>query len=987
MTDMPHGPDWEDLRRRLQSSRGREYWRSLEELADAPAFRDHLRAEFPRPVSALPGTMDRREFATLVGAALALAGFSGCGRPPDEKIVPHVRQSEPSIPGKPLHYATAMPQPGGAVGLLVRSDSGRPTKVEGNPRHPASLGGTDPSAQAAIYGLWDPDRSQAVTHAGVPSTWSSFVGAMAAALEGPRARAGAGLAILTEEVLSPTLASQLETLLRALPEARWYVHEPQDRGAVSAAARLAFGQDAEPVYRFDRADVVVALDADFLSCGPGRERYSHDYTSRRKMAAPSTVPSRLYAVESTYTSTGSMADHRWSVRSSDVEGVTRALAAALGLRGAGDAAAPPWIEPVVRDLRRHAGRSLVLAGRDQTPTAQALAFSINHMLGNVGKTVDYIEPPARPGPSEDRSLAALAAAIGRGRVDVLVILGANPAYSAPADLDFPRLLERVKFRARLGLYGDETSWLCHWHLPEAHFLESWGDALAYDGTASVVQPLIAPLYEGRTPLEVVSVLAGKPGRSSYDLVREFWRGPRGPEYDSFWQTALHEGVIPGTVRPALRVALKGDEFPPPPARPGTGDGYEVVFRPDPCIGDGRFANNAWLQELPKPVTTLTWENAALLGPRAAARLGVESGDVVRLSLRGRSVKAPVIVVPGHADYSVTVHFGYGRTRAGRVGTGLGFDAYALRSSGSPMAQGGLAVDRTGDQVPLATTQMHHSMEGRDPVRMTTAARYAADPDAVKTAEEKERKPTLYPEFPDPQYVWGMLIDESVCTGCNACVVACQAENNIPVVGKSQVLKGREMHWLRVDTYFAGPPDAPTAVHQPVPCMHCEKAPCELVCPVNATTHSGEGLNQMVYNRCVGTRYCSNNCPYKVRRFNFFQYADFETPSVRERYNPEVTVRERGVMEKCSYCVQRIVRARIEAEVEGRSLREGEVRTACQQVCPNGAIVFGDLALRDSEVARAKSSPLNYELLGELNTRPRTTYLARVRNPNPEIEGA
>jgi len=500
--------------------------------------------------------------------------------------------------------------------------------------------------------------------------------------------------------------------------------------------------------------------------------------------------------------------------------------------------------------------------------------------------------------------------------------------------------------------------------------------------------VIAPLYDGKTTHEIVSAASGQVGRTAYDIVREYWKRRHGPEgFEAFWSSALHEGTVPRTARAGRMATVKEEGIPGPAAGAERPAGLEVVFRPDPATYDGRFANNAWLQELPRPLTKLTWENAALIGPREAARWDLASGDVVELSLRGRSVRAPVWILPGHADGSVTVHLGYGRSRAGRVGSGLGFSAGALRTSESMSWGRGLEIRKTGERARLASTQAHHSMEGRDPVRVTTLQAYSANPDAVKSEAEREAKPTLYPEVPPGEYACGMLIDESLCTGCNACVVACQAENNIPVVGKSQVRSGREMHWLRVDTYFAGSPDRPQAVHQPVPCMHCEKAPCELVCPVNATVHSSEGLNQMVYNRCVGTRYCSNNCPYKVRRFNFFQYADFETPSFGEMYNPDVTVRERGVMEKCSYCVQRITRARIAAETEGRRIRDGEVTTACQQACPSGAIVFGDLSDRASHVVLRKRSPLNYELLGELGTRPRTTYLARVRNPNPEIEEA
>jgi molybdopterin-containing oxidoreductase family iron-sulfur binding subunit len=980
----------EALRRRLATLRGREYWRSLEDLAQDPAFRRDLSEILPRPTAALGASMDRREFVTLVGAALALSGLAGCGRPPDEKIVPFVRQPETTLPGKPLYYATAMPRTGGATGLLVRADMGRPTKVDGNPGHPASLGGTDSWAQASIYSLWDPDRSQAVTRAGVPSTWSAFLGALGSALEGPRAKGGAGVALLTEEVLSPTLADQIERWLAVMPGARSYAYEPLGRDSVSAGSLLAFGQDLEPIYHLDKADVIVSLDADFLCTGPGHERYSRDFAGRRRADGEAPSLSRLYVIESALTPTGAMADHRFPLRSSQIESVARALGAALGIRRAGEGprGQAPWLAPLARDLGARGGRGLVIAGRDQSASVHALAALMNETLGNVGKTVSYIEPLPFVPKGRDSSIGALAESMAKGEVEVLMILGANPVYSAPADLEFQRLLSRVKFRAQLSLYEDETSWHCHWQVPEAHFLESWSDTQAYDGTASIVQPVIAPLYDGKGAHEVLSAIAGEVGRRSYDIVREYWRGRHGPVgFEAFWSSALHEGVLPRTARSPRKVAVKGDRIPAPAEAAARPAGLEIVFRPDPSIDDGRFANNAWLQELPKPLTKLTWENAALIGPAEAARRGLATGDVVELSLRGRSVRAPLWILPGHADGSVTLHLGYGRTRAGRVGTGLGSDAGLLRTSGSMGFALGLELRKTNEKARLASTQAHHSMEGRDPVRVITLRDYSRDPAAARHGEENEQKPSLYPESPSGDYAWGMLIDESVCTGCNACVVSCQAENNVPVVGKSQVLLGREMHWLRIDSYFAGRPESPQAVHQPVPCMHCEKAPCELVCPVNATAHSSEGLNQMVYNRCVGTRYCSNNCPYKVRRFNFFQYADVETPSFGEMYNPDVTVRERGVMEKCSYCVQRITRARIAAESEGRRIKDGEVQTACQQACPTGAIVFGDLSLRRSQVALRKKSPLNYELLGELNTRPRTTYLAKVLNPNPEIEEA
>ena len=984
---VPDALDWEALRRRMSSLRGREYWRSLEEITDSATLRDRLVREFPRPLSPLPPDLDRREFLTLAGAALALAGFSGCGRPPAEKIVPYVRQPESLVPGKPLYYATAMPHPGGATGLLVRSDMGRPTKIEGNPRHPASLGATDVFAQAAIYSLWDPDRAQSVTRAGLPSTWTLFQEELVGVLRALRAKAGEGLAILMEDCLSPSTAAERERLAGEMPAAWWVEDEPLGREALSQGMTLAFGRDFEPLYHLDQVDVLLCLDADLFTSGPGRERYARDYAERRRAArSPDELP-RLYVVESTPSSTGIAADHRFPARSCDIEEIAAGLLSRLGTgpepREATDLA--PWLTAVADDLRRKPGRSLIVAGRHQTPAVHALAAALNHELGNSGRTVTYIDPIPFAPPGEPASLPELARAIAGGKVKALLILGGNPVYTAPEDLEFGRLLATVPFRAHLGPSFDETSRLCHWHLPQTHFLEEWGDALAFDGTASLLQPLIAPLYNGKSLTEVLSAMALEVGRRPYDLVRAHWKKAAGEgDFEDYWETALHEGILPGTARSART---------PVPRKPGAGGAgprrvprteVELVLRPDPSIADGRFASNPWLQELPKPLTSLTWGNAALLSPALARRLQLESGEVLDLSVGGKSVHAPALIVPGHAEESVTLHRGYGRTQAGRIGSGLGTSVQPLRTSASPDLALGVTLRKTGEREPLATTQLHHRMEGRALARQTTARELEIRPEGNPP---EEARPTLYAEIPRGNPAWGMTIDLGSCTHCNACVLACQVENNVPVVGKTQVLRSREMHWLRIDDYQDGPPEAPLLVSQPVPCMHCEDAPCELVCPVNATSHSREGLNQMTYNRCVGTRYCSNNCPYKVRRFNFFQYADLETPSARERYNPDVTVRERGVMEKCTYCIQRISHARIDAEKEGRSLRDGDVRTACQQVCPTQAIVFGNLADPGSQVSRRKESPLNYELLGELGTRPRTTYLARVRNPNPRIEGA
>ncbi len=995
---------------------GKAYWRSLEELADTPAFRAAVAREFPHQAGELDDPVDRRRFLQLMGASLALAGLTGCTRQPEEKVLPYVRPVEELVPGKPLFFATAMPLGAGTSGLLVESHEGRPTKIEGNPDHPASLGATDPFAQASVLTLYDPDRSQTVTYRGEIRPWSAFLGALSVPLERQRQSRGAGLRLLTETVLSPTLADQLRRLLAAFPNARWHPHDPAGPDGVRAGARLAFGEDVGVVYRFETADVILSLDADFLSCGPGHVRYAREFARRRRLDEANGPMSRLYAFESTPTITGAAADHRWPVPAGQVEAVARTLAAKLGVKGVDPSSLPPSIDPraldaLARDLRGRRGASLVVAGDGQPPVVQALAHAINDALGNTGRTVVYTEPVEAQPVDQTASLRALADDMEAGRVEVLVVLSANPVYTAPADLAFAARMEKVGLRVRLGLYQDETSALCHWHVPEAHYLESWGDARAYDGTVSLIQPLIAPLYNGKTAYEVLGVLLGELEGSSYDIVRGYWRGrlatgagaadPEGAaaEFERAWRRALHTGFIPGTASPPRPVALRAD-WPAAPAGPVAGagpSGLEINFRLDPCVLDGRFANNGWLQELPKPLTKITWDNVALLSPNTAERLGLgqkaglRGGDFeterVDLVYRGRTVRAPVWVLPGQPDDTVTVHLGYGRTRAGRVGTRVGFNAYALQTSDALGFGRGLEVRKTGETYTVACTQLHHALEGRDLVRSGTLAEYRQHPSLAPPSEHAPSghgRPSLYPEYKYEGYAWGMAIDINACIGCNACVVACQSENNIPVVGKDQVARGREMHWLRIDHYYKGEPANPESYFQPLPCMHCEKAPCEVVCPVNATVHSAEGLNDMVYNRCVGTRYCSNNCPYKVRRFNFFLYQDWTTPTLKLMRNPDVTVRSRGVMEKCTYCVQRINSARIEAEKEDRAVADGVIVTACQATCPADAIVFGNINDPGSRVSRLKAEPRNYGLLAELNTQPRTTYLGAVRNPNPEI---
>ncbi len=997
-TDAPRRLDLSAVRERLAAQQGPAYWRSLDELAQTEQFQELVQREFP---SLLPVGMEadfsRRRFLQLMGASFALAGLAACARQPLEKIVPYVKQPEEIIPGKPLYFATAVPAGGYAMGVLVESHLGRPTKVEGNPDHPASLGSTDLFAQASVLTLYDPDRSKTPTSLGEIRSWTTFLAELAGALTAQKGLQGAGLRLLTTTITSPTLAAQIRELLARYPKARWHQYEPAGRHGARVGARMAFGDWTDARYDFTRARVVVALDADFMCEGPAAVRYARDFMSTRRARVAGAAMSRLYCVESTPTSSGTVADHRLALAPAQLDGFVLALAAQLGVAGA---AAPPDLPPplsakaavIARDLAAHRGASVVVAGEHAPPELHALAHAMNAALGNLGATVlltDAVE--AQPEDQLD-SLQRLVAEMAGGKIDLLVVLGGNPVYDAPVDLDFTTAMQKVPLRVHLGLHQNETSDYCHWHLPETHALESWSDARAFDGTVTIVQPLIEPLYDGRSAHGVLACLLERPDATDYDLVREHWRAqPRATaDFESFWRKAVHDGVLAGTALLPRAAAVQSAGIAQAVARlsdsAALGAGLALIFRPDPTVHDGRHANNGWLQECPKPLTKLTWDNAALLSPATAQRLGVANEDLVELRSGERRLAVAVWVLPGQADGAITLHLGYGRTRAGRVGNGCGFNAYALRTAGAPWIAAGIAVTPLGRRYPLACTQEHHSMEGRELVRVGTLAQYQSNPDFARDADRAQENLSLYPGFKYEGHAWGLAIDLTACIGCNACVVACQAENNIPIVGKEQVHKGREMHWIRIDRYFEGGLDEASALHQPVMCMHCEQAPCEPVCPVAATSHSAEGLNDMTYNRCVGTRYCSNNCPYKVRRFNFLEYNDRRSETLKMQRNPDVTVRMRGLMEKCTYCVQRINVARINAKTQGRPIQDGEIVTACQQACPTQAIVFGDINDTQSEVTRWKATPLNYGLLTELGTRPRTTYLAKLRNPNPELEG-
>jgi Fe-S-cluster-containing dehydrogenase component len=962
-------------------------WRSLDELTDGDAIGDRLVHE--RPSWSALYNVDRREFLKLMSASLALAGLAGCTREPQEKILPYVNAPQGQVAGEPRFYATANVVGGFATGVLVESTMGRPTKVEGNPLHPASLGGTDVFAQASVLDLWDPDRSQTVTHRGVVSTWDAFAAALARRMRDLGSRQGDGLRILTETVTSPTLAAQLQAVLARYPGAQWHQYEPVNRDNDYDGARVAFGTPLDVRHRFDRAAVVLSLDADFLGTGPARVRAARDFVSHHATHADTGESNRLYALAGTPGLTSAYADHARALRGSRIEAAARRIAKLLGMPVTASAGLPEvpaaWLAACAHDLDAHRGASLVVAGDRQPPPVHALAHAMNAHLGNAGVTVSYAEPAVANPVNQLRSLAALAADIGAHRVDTLVVIGGNPVYDAPRELRFAENLGNVAMSVRLGLHEDETSARCEWHLPAAHFLEAWSDARAYDGTVTIVQPLIAPLYDGRSAHELVSMLADGTSRAGYAIVREFWQPKLGPDPDIAWQTALRNGVVAGSALPEHTVALRSEALAGTSAQavPNAGEGLlDLQFAPDASTHDGRYANNAWLQELPRPLTKITWDNAVLLAPALAARQGLANGDVVELRRADASVSGPVFILPGHPDGAVTISLGYGRSRAGRVGDGHGFDAYALRRADAAWFAPGLTLRKTGRRSSLATTQHHHSMEGRDIVRVATLADFRRNPRAGGAS--KRPNGTLYEPFAYDGYKWGMTIDLGACIGCNACTIACQAENNIPTVGKAQVALGREMHWIRVDRYYDGAPDAPRTHFQPVPCMQCQRAPCEVVCPVEASVHDSEGINVQVYNRCVGTRFCSNNCPYKVRRFNFLQYSDEHTESLKGQRNPEVTVRMRGVMEKCNYCLQRIANGRIEADKENRRIRDGEVVTACQAACPTRAITFGDLNDPASAVNGQKASPLDYALLAELNTEPRTSYLTKLTNPNPDL---
>ncbi len=1050
------------MRKRILAENGKEYWRSVEEFADTPEFADFIKQEYPEQAEEWDNSLSRRNFVKVMGASLAFAGLTGCVIQPLEKIVPYVKYTDGQLPGIPNYYATSMSLGGIATGLLAKAYDGRPIKIEGNPDHPGSLGSTDRFAQASLLNMYDPDRSQEVTFRGDPTTWQNFMTGFRSEIDKNRVDGGAGVRILTETTTSPTLLDQIKRLKAELPNLKHVQYEPVNNDNAIAGSKLAFGSPVHTVYKFEAAERILSLDADIFS--GFNARYIRDFAAARSHTGDKKDINRLYAIETTTTLMGAKADHRLAVKPSQMVELATAAAAAIGVSGASSTSSlhSDWIAPMAADLKEFQGKSLVIAGNNQPPVVHALAHAMNAALGNVGKTVVYTEPLTPSDQTQIEQLTELVGDIDAGRVKVLVIIGGNPVYNTPVDLKLNHeRMDKVPLRVHMGDHIDETAEICHWHASKKHYLEGWSDGRAYDGTVTLVQPLIEPIYESHSEHELVQLLfAENFDKKDQDIVKDYWQTQTFPtsaaaapteakaatasatpaasavpvattspaatatpapastgstSFEDKWRKALHQGFVANTALPTKSVTANTAFLSAQPQAPAGSGGLEITVLPDPSIYDGRFVNNGWLQELPNSLTKITWENVGLISPNTAAKLGINQGndprnisggvegipfintrgnntssDNVTLTFEGSKINKPVPmwISPGQPDDVITVYMGYGRTRAGKIGTGLGYSTFDVQKSNA-MSFGSGNIDKTGEQSTVASSQIHFNMEGRDLLRTFEVDYFNEHPDMGKQPDEYPKSmydPTIYHEQYAENHRWGMTIDLNACVGCSACVVACQSENNIPVVGKEQVERSREMHWIRVDAYFTGTsvnePD--TMAFQPVLCMQCEQAPCEVVCPVHATVHSAEGLNDMVYNRCVGTRYCSNNCPYKVRRFNFLLYQDWDTPQYKLMRNPDVTIRSRGVMEKCTYCTQRISAARIESEKAGRKIMDGEIVTACQSACPTQAIIFGDLNDAESLVAKSKQDKRDYKLLNELNTQPRTSYLAGLKNYNKQM---
>ncbi|MDX1672089.1 MAG: 4Fe-4S dicluster domain-containing protein, partial [Balneolaceae bacterium] len=982
---------------------------------------------FQENASELNDDVSRRSFLRIMGASIALAGFASCRRPV-QKILPYSKQPEDIVHGVPRYYASSQPFQDALTGIVVESREGRPNKIEGNEMHQASRGATSIFGQAELLGLYDPDRSRYPLQNGEQSTYNAF----RKFCNDHFSDAGRSIAFISEASSSPTFHRLREQALDRFSDARWVTYEPFGEDNALAGTEIAFGERLRTVNHYGEASVVVALDDDFMNPAANKNSVQNtkDFSAVRRVQSAEDEMIRFYAVESTFTLTGSNADHRLRLKSSEIGPFLYALAARLSgpLEGlasysgfTGKFTDHEWIEILAEELMNHRGESVLTVGAEHRPELHATVAAINQALGNAGESVTYHRLPYLPEQDNSLSLAALVREMNDGAIDTVVMVGTNPVYTAPADLNFSEALSNVETSIHLSDYVDETSKNATWHVNRAHFLEAWGDGYSFTGTRSVVQPLIRPLFSGVSAIEFLNTVVTGEETGGHDLVRQTWQQYYGTNFQQRWNRVLHDGVDTDGHFPEISTRI--DSGFDRAARQFTAeemdrDGMELVIRPDSTLFDGRYANNGWLQELPDPMTKITWDNVALISKNTADRLNIQqaglgsvSVDIIRITAGDRQIELPVWIQPGHADDSITITVGYGREGIGRVANGTGVDTYPMRTTDHMLFATGVGVEKTGRHYKIACTQDHHSMEGRSLMRYSTIEAYRQNPDFAsyegsynaelpgeKYAQEKGQEHPLAmfdpPDYPDHEPQWGMAIDLNACVGCGACTIACQAENNIPVVGKKEVSTGREMHWIRTDRYFEGDVDDPRALHQPVPCMHCELAPCEQVCPVAATTHSDDGMNQMTYNRCIGTRYCLNNCPYKVRRFNFFNYTDeFLTSGsdpevIQMAMNPDVTVRFRGVMEKCTYCVQRVNRAKINTKVEtdGASVRppDGTVKTACQQVCPAEAITFGDLTDEESTVSKAKRNERNYLLLEELNTRPRTSYLAKLTNPNPKL---
>jgi MoCo/4Fe-4S cofactor protein with predicted Tat translocation signal len=1029
-----------EVRAKLEGKAGKRYWKSLDELADTPAFQELMQEEFPRQASAgeWVDAVSRRGFLKVMGASFALAGLAGCTKQPDEPIFPYVKQPEDLVLGKPMYFATAHPFPTGAVPVLVKSDAFRPIKLEGNPEHPVTKGKSDAFTQASLLDLYDPDRSQHPRFRGEQADFDKFQQDFATAVAATKT--GSGVVFLSETITSPTLAAQWKQVQTKYPQAKLVQYEPVNQDAGRAASKAAFGDYYDTQYKLEDADVILALDADFLGgIGfPGFLPMSAAWAARHRFDKDKPM-NRLYVVETNPTVTGFKAEHRLALKPSEIDAFASALA------GGGATLANPdaqkFLTAVQDDIKKSGGRFAVVVGPGSSQAAHAAALTVN----GGSKAVAYTETVV-PIPGEHAAdLKALVGDMNAGKVQWLVMLGVNPLYNAPADLEFEAAFNKVPYSVHLGSHLDETGFYSTWHVNKTHYLESWTDARASDGTISVVQPMIAPLYGGKSAHDVLQGLLD-PSVSAYDAVLANAKTYiTGGDFPTAWKKALHDGWVANTAFTPKTLTAKAVNPGPNSGTLGTqSGGIEISFKPDASVYDGRYANNGWLQELPKQVTNVSWDNAALMNMDLMGKLGIEENEAVELTLNGRKIIVPVLMSPGHPNDAVTVALGLGRrAEAGRVGAGVGFNAYALRTVDQPLSAGGLMIARGHGLYDLCVTKVHniehrgryaqrdlehteldtegtYSLAGHEAMERSII-RYATYEEAMKSPDyahvgTKDSNGTLVNKvgynpqgeavphdesfYPDNwrydhaevvgagtkvlQNKWGMSIDLNSCVGCNACIVSCYAENNIAVVGREQVKIGRIMQWMRIDTYFEGDLHAPRAHFQPMLCQHCESAGCEQVCPVGATVHTPEGINTMVYNRCVGTRYCSNNCPYKVRRFNFLLYSDYDTESLKFMRNPDVSVRSRGVMEKCSYCIQRIEAVKIEADKNNRAIEDGEILTACQQACPTDAIVFGNLNDPKARVTKLKAEERDYQVLADLNYRPRTSYTAGVINPNAEL---